>query len=291
MSTFAVNKDLIRQKLNEIKQKTQKVDTSKVILKLEEGKKITLRVVPYPHFQEYQKGLLFPEVYIHYGVGGRSFQCLQKNFGEECPICEYVEGLLPHARRNRELYRHVKDVSARVQPYAAVLVRGVTDDDGGPYVRLWRLNNTVYTQLMEYAVSDDYGNFYDVKNGLDIDVVYERSPGKAFPDTRISMRRRETPLAHTEEDIRDVLSRVPNISEVFRKPTHEEINKALSSMIEERNDQSDAVDNSTTDIGIEYASTENKSKDVVENDDNVRKNIKELEGLLNKIRSKTQNQS
>ena len=65
----------------------------------------------------------FKERFFHYNVGeARSFLCPKRNFGDNCPVCDFANKLWNEG--TEESKKQAKDLFAKQRFFSPVLVRG-----------------------------------------------------------------------------------------------------------------------------------------------------------------------
>ena len=180
----------------------------------------TIRIVPPGD------GDPFKEFWFHYNVGNNSpFLSPKKNFGEDCPLDEFVKSL--YSAGDPESIKMAKNLSARQRFFAPVLVRGL-DHEG---VKIWGFGRTAYQELLQLVLNPDYGDITDVGTGTDLVITYGKPAGAQFPQTTITPRRKTSPLVPDSDTVDSLLKSVPDFDNLFDRKTSEEVQSMLDNYL------------------------------------------------------------
>lgn len=179
----------------------------------------TIRLLEYPFGES---GDPFVQLYFHYNVGQRSFLCPKYNLGKPCPACDFVKTL--YDSEEEEDRKVAKQIRAQQRNYVVVVDRA--DETLTP--KLWGFGKIVYKTLIDYLLNEDYGNYMDPKNGLDLVVQYSRTPGQSWPNTDLKFKRKESPLSEDESVTERILSEIPKVDSIFQPITQSEIKEAIN---------------------------------------------------------------
>lgn len=246
---MAVDTSKIKDKLNDLRNKG---GTSK-IWKPDEGKQ-EIRIVPY----RWQKDYPFIELFFHYELPGQpnflspiSFDDPDGIGSDELvnrtdPIAEFAN----EARRNKgqEGYEMWKTLYPKRRTFAPVVVRD--EEDQG--VRFWGFGKTIFEELLEKFADPDWGDLSDPKEGRDIKVTYipRAQSDTNFPQTKISVSPKKTPLAEDEEQLREFFDSQVRITEVFDVPTEDELEQALEDYLHgDEDDDEEEPESATAEAG------------------------------------------
>ena len=112
---MALNLDAMKAKLDKL---NGKGDGKKNFWRPEDGES-NIRIV------STKDGDPFKEKYFHYGVGGQSFLCPKRNFGDDCPTCNFANKLWNEGTEDSK--RQAKEMFAKQRFFSPVLVRGEED--------------------------------------------------------------------------------------------------------------------------------------------------------------------
>ena len=109
-----------------------------------------IRILPSPD------GDPFKHFHFHYNVGEKAgFLCPKKNFGDDCPVCDFVSKLYNDGDdESRQLARKLV---AKSRFFSPVVVRG-EDNEGA---KVWGYSKTVYENLLQLVLNPDYGDITD----------------------------------------------------------------------------------------------------------------------------------
>ena len=144
-------------------------------------------------------------------------------FGLEDPIAELVMELRKD-RNNKSAWSIIKPLLPRPRYFAPVFVREEADKG----TQVWELSPTICKDVYGVLVSEDYRD-EDVtspEKGFDFQVtvspsgkVFKAPNGKEYPvnDIKLIARTKSTRLAKTDEEIRKLVSSIPNLLEIFTK--------------------------------------------------------------------------
>lgn len=188
----------------------------------------------------------FCEVSLHRIGNNWPFMSL-KALDSECddPIHEFVQMLWTDWRTAKEngdeatkkkIQEDINSLKAKPNYYLTILVRG--EEDKGP--RMWMVSKTIYEKILEKYVHPDFGSLHDPKEGYDVIVKAiptEKSiGGKKLPkETAVDFRIKQTPLAKTDKEIKEILSKCPDMMEEIKTrmlKSYEEVKEILNKHIE-----------------------------------------------------------
>jgi len=190
--------------------------------KIEDGEH-TIRIVPTAD------GDPFKDLWFHYGVGGQNFLCPKKNFSDGCPACDFASQLWREgtAKDDKESLKMAKDMFPRQRFMSPVLVRG--EESKG--VQVWAYGKRAYETLIGLVLNPEYGDITDPEDGLDLVLHYGKPPGVAFPETKITPRRKASPLCDPTyggpEKCKQILDSVPDLSTIYKRVSTQEVQKIL----------------------------------------------------------------
>ena len=241
---MALNIEAMRQKLANSQNRTSgnKNDTK---WKPKEGDQ-TIRILPTAD------GDPFKEFHFHYNVGKNpGILCPKKNYGENCPICDFASQLWREGvdNNNDQSKNAAKKLFARKRYYSPVIIRG-SETDG---VKIWAYGKTAYETLLGYVLDPDYGDITDPETGTDLVLTYTvpGTPG-SFPKTQLKPRRRPSVLCDDAiASCDELLESVPDIEAQFTRHTSEEIQNIMNEFL-----SSDSSSESSSSETTKY----NKSK-------------------------------
>ncbi len=184
----------------------------------------------------------FKDFFFHYNVGSNSgFLCPKKNFGEECPVCDFSRKL--YKEGDDESVKMAKELTARQRFFSPVLVRG--EENLG--VKIWGYGKMAYETLLNLVLNPEYGDITDIEAGTDLDLHYGKAPGQSYPQTKLTPKRSTSNVCieATPEACKEILDGVPDIDSLFEKKSTEEVQGFLDEFL-------------STDDGAESDSSETK---------------------------------
>lgn len=247
--------NVIKQKLaaqQSTTAKKEKVDYSKFYWKPKQEGKYQIRIVP----SSVNPQIPFQEVFIHYGISKFPIYALT-NWGEKDPIVEFTKSL--RSTGDKENYFLAKKLDPKMRIFAPVIVRG--EEDKG--VRLWEFGKEIYMQLLGIAEDEDYGDFTDIHEGRDftIEAVLGDIAGRQGLKTSIRVKPKTTPLSENKDQIKIWLTEQPNILEIQKKMSFEDLKDILTKFINPETEETSEVAETTdsNDLPWEKPSTPSPS--------------------------------
>ena len=176
-----------------------------------------------------QDGDPFKDYWFHYNVGNNAgFLSPKKNFGEDDPLDSFVRQLFNEG--TDESRAMAKDLMAKQRFFAPVVVRG--EEDRG--VMVWGFSKTVYETLLNLVLNPEYGDITDSESGTDLLLSYGKPAGQSFPVTKITPRRRSSPLCNDNIDesyCAQLLDSVPDMTTLFERKSSEEVGRMLDGFL------------------------------------------------------------
>ena len=215
----------IKQRLNSLQssgQKKEKVDYSKYYWKPKQEGKYQIRIVP----SAINKENPFQEVFVHYGFSKFPIYALT-NWGEKDPIVEFAKQL--RGTSEKENWQLAKKLDPKMRVFAPVIVRG--EEDKG--VRLWEFGKEIYMQLLGIAEDEDYGDFTDINDGRDftVEAVTGDIGGRQGIKCSIRVKPKTSPLGTDKNEIKSWLSEQPNVLELQKKMSFEDLKSVLEKFL------------------------------------------------------------
>jgi hypothetical protein len=203
----------------------------------------TIRIVPTAD------GDPFKEYWFHYNLGKHSgFLSPKRNFGEDDPLNDFVRAL--YRENTEDSIKMAKSLSARQRFFAPVVVRG--EEEQG--VRIWGFGKQVYETILGLVLNPEYGDITDVQSGIDLTINYGKPAGAQFPQTKLTPKRRSTPLFKDTAKVQTALDSVPDFSNVFDRKTPAEVQAMLDEFLlsesgaEETSTETVKYTNSTSEV-------------------------------------------
>jgi len=182
-----------------------------------------IRLIPTPD------GDPFKVFHFHYNLGEAArggVLCPKRQFGEECPICEFASSLWKE--ESDESKKMAKGLFVRQRFFTPVIVRG--QEDAG--VKIWGYGKTIYETLLGLVLNPDYGDITDVDSGVDFTLNYTLPKSKgAFPQTSLVPKRKSSKLSKSKEEVAIWLDTIPKLDEVFQQKSAADIKMILESFL------------------------------------------------------------
>ena len=220
---MSINMELMKKKLATLRGELGSGDS--VWFKPDEGDQ-TIRIVPDPD------GDPLKEMFFHYNVGEHrgGIVCPKRNFGEQCPICEFASSLWREGvdKNDEESKKLAKSLFVRARYFSPVVVRG-REEEG---IKIYGYGKRAYELLLGYILDPDYGDITDVMEGTDIALTYTKptTPG-AYPQTSLKMRRNTSTLLEDTEAIASLLDGMPDFNGLFDRLTPEQVDAILDEQL------------------------------------------------------------
>ena len=168
----------------------------------------------------------FKEYWFHYNLGKTSgFLSPKKNFGEDDPLDAFVRSL--YREGTEESIKMAKTLSARQRFFAPVIVRG--EEDQG--VKIWGFGKTVYETILNLVLNPEYGDITDPESGTDLTLNYGKPQGAQFPQTKLTPKRRSSPLLEDQARTKEALESIPDFSTVFERKTPAQVQTILDEFL------------------------------------------------------------
>jgi hypothetical protein len=199
--------------------KKEKIDYSKYYWKPKTEGKYQIRIVP----SVLNKENPFQEIFVHYGFAKFPVYALT-NWGDKDPIVEMANQLRDAGGSDN--WKLAKKLDPKMRVFAPVVVRG--EEDKG--VRLWEFGKEIYMQLLGIAEDEDYGDFTDIKEGRDFTVEIvpnDSGVGGKIKIGSIRIKPKTSPLSPDASQIKSWLSDQPNVLELQKKSTFEDVKNML----------------------------------------------------------------
>lgn len=214
---MSINLDAIRAKVSQLSGLNK--GRKDVLWKSEPGE-YTVRLLPWKN----NDGQPFKERWFYYNIGQGSILA-PNQFGKNDPIQELINKL--HASGKKDDKELAKKLYPKMRAFAPVIVRG--QEEKG--VMLWSMSKGVYARLLEFFLDSDIGDITDPSEGFDLKVKIIKQPGKMYADTVVDPARKQSKLAESEDKTTSLLNSVPDIDELYKLKSYEDIKKQLESWL------------------------------------------------------------
>jgi len=236
---MGINLDKMREKLAALRGEGNR---DSVFWRPEDGEQ-DIRIVPTPD------GDPFKEMWFHYNVEKGGFLCPKRNFGEECPVCDFASQLWREGVDNNDDHskKTAKSLFVRQRFFSPVMVRG-QEDQG---VRIWGYGKTAYENLLSLVLNPEYGDITDTEAGTDLTLTYGKPAGASFPQTKLVPRRRSSELCEdlTPDKCAELLDSIPEFAGLFDRKSTEEVRAMLDNFINSQVEDAESVSSETTKYG------------------------------------------
>jgi len=221
---MAIDLAAIRKKLNQISGVSSKRN---ITWRPEEGQEYQVRLLSFPN----NDGQPFKEIMFYYNIGTNPGLVAPFQFGKPDPIQELITKLRDEG--SKESYELAKKLYPKMRCFAPVVVRG--EEDKG--VRIWSFGKTLYQNILNLMLDEDYGDITDIHQGRDLKLTCTKSPGKTFADTEVRPRAKNTPLADREDAINKLVASIPDVSELFETKSYVELEKIVNDWLNGDNEK------------------------------------------------------
>jgi hypothetical protein len=180
-----------------------------------------IRCLPWKNAIE---GQPFLERWFYY-IGNNAGILAPKQFGKPDPIDDLIRKLYSSGKPDDRVL--AKQLQSKMRAYAPVIVRG--QEDKGPMV--WSFGKIVYQRLLSFFIDEDYGDILDPNEGFDLKVTITQPPGKQFQDTVVDCKGRPSKIHDDPVTVKKWLDSVPNIDDMYRLKSKEEIETILNAWL------------------------------------------------------------
>lgn len=243
-TNMAIDLDKVRAQLERVTKGNLSGDRGPSVQWKPKVGKHVVRTLPWPDMKD---GEIYHERWWHYDILPRGGLLALEQFGKPDPVKDLR--IKCFEDKSPEMREMGKKLFARPAAYAPIIVRG--EEHLG--VRLWRLNKTVHQELLGYyldrTLNGAPNGIADIEAGFDIDVEITPVPNSTFFKTKTAVPRdREaSPLSKDKALVKEWMSKLPNIDEMYPCPDEAEVKKALDAWL---TSTSSSADGSTgTEIG------------------------------------------
>ena len=174
----------------------------------------------------------FKEFWFHYNVGSQGVMCPKRNFGEDCPICEFATKLFKEG--DPESMASAKELFVRQRFCSPILVRG-SEKDG---VKVWSYSKTVYEELLKTVLDPDYGDITDPENGFDLKVDKGKKNGARFSTMTVKPKPKSSHMCKGlgSQECKELLDSIPDFSTLFTRMSPKEVQATLDKHLAEPDD-------------------------------------------------------
>lgn len=161
-------------------------------------------------------------------------------FGKPDPINDLIRKLYSSGKPDERLL--AKKLQPKMRAYMPIIVRG--QEDKG--VQVWSFGKGIYQKLLGYFLNEEVGDILDPNEGFDLNIVISQAPGKQFQDTSVEAARRPRKLSDDASQARQWLDSVPNIDDMYRLKSAQEIETILNNWLNGGDTSSGGSDDGTS---------------------------------------------
>ena len=237
---MGINLDKMREKLASLRGEGNSSDS--VFWRPIDGEQ-DIRIVPTAD------GDPFKEMWFHYNVEKGGFLCPKRNFGDDCPVCEFASQLWREGVDNNDDHskKTAKSLFVRQRFFSPVMVLG--EEEKG--IRVWGYGKTAYENLLTLVLNPEYGDITDTEAGTDLTMTYGKPPGASFPQTKLVPRRRSSGLCAdmTPDKCAELLDSIPEFSGLFDRKSTADVQASLDTFVNGMVEDPESVSSETTRYG------------------------------------------
>jgi hypothetical protein len=216
---MAIDLEAIRRKVAELNGTAKK--TSNIQLWKPTVGEYRVRCLPWKNSPE---GQPFMERWFYY-IGTNPGILAPNQFGKPDPINDLMRKLYSTGKPADK--EQAKKLQAKMRCYTPVIIRG--EEDKG--VQVWAFGKLVYQRLLSFFIDSEIGDILSPTEGFDLVVKITQSPGKQFMDTTVDAARRPSKLSDNVDQSQKWVDNIPNIDDMYRLKSTEEISAILTSWI------------------------------------------------------------
>ena len=180
-----------------------------------------IRCLPWKNSPE---GQPFAERWFYY-IGENAGLLAPNQFGKPDPINDLIRKLYSSGKPDDRVL--AKKLQPKMRCYAPVIVRG--EEDKG--VQVWAFGKIVYQRMLGFFLDEEVGDILDPNGGFDLKVTISKAPGKQFNDTMVDPARRPSKLHEDQKTMATWLENVPNLDDMYRLKSTQEIESVLNSWL------------------------------------------------------------
>jgi hypothetical protein len=180
-----------------------------------------VRCLPWKNSPE---GQPFMERWFYY-IGENAAILSPNQFGKPDPINDLIRKLYSSGKPDDRVL--AKKLAPKMRCYAPVVVRG--EEDKG--VQVWSFGKIVYQRMLGFFLDEEVGDILDPSSGFDLKVTISKAPGKQFNDTMVDPARRPSKLHDDQKVMANWLEHVPNIDDMYRLKSTQEIEAVLNNWL------------------------------------------------------------
>lgn len=107
------------------------------------------------------KGDWYFEICTHYGLPERKSVACLKQYGSECPVCDVVDKLVDSTKAADQT------LASQMMGKPIYIVNAAIPNEADGLVKVWRMGEPFFLELLTFYTDEDYGDFSHPKTGYD----------------------------------------------------------------------------------------------------------------------------
>jgi hypothetical protein len=112
----------------------------------------------------------------------------------------------------------------KTRAFLPVIVRG--EESKG--IVVWAMSKMTFNRVLGFFLDEDYGDILDPQTGFDLKVTLAQAPGRMFADTSVDVKGKQCKLHEDPAQAKAWLDAIPNVDEMYRLKSYEEIENILN---------------------------------------------------------------
>jgi len=226
---MAVDFEAIRKKLGQLSGNNRRKNS---FWRPDTDTDYTVRILPFSD----NDGQPFKERHFYYNIGKNRGLLAPYQFDKPDPFQELITKLRDEgAAGSKESYELAKKLYPKMRAYAAVIVRG--EESEGP--RLWSFGKTVYQQLLNIMIDEDYGDITDPLSGRDIKIKVTKPEGQQWAKTEVLPRGKQTKLSGDAEQVEKWVEEIPSLDDIYQLKSYDVLAKIINDWLSDDEDSED----------------------------------------------------
>jgi len=223
--------EILKQKIEQLRnpkafKSQQRDEKSSRIWRPKQDEPNLVRLIRYPFAEDVQDAA--QQRFFHYGVAGKyTVMCLYKNkLGDCCPVCELATQLWNS--------KDPQDKELAKKMFASDRYISLLIDRADPKFipKFYVHSKKIYDKILTYLCKPDFSEFFDELTGLDMEITSTKSERSMFAIPDFSFARKESRLAKTDIEIKEILNNIPKIEDVFKPMSEVEIRKIVDKWLD-----------------------------------------------------------
>lgn len=146
-------------------------------------------------------------------------------FGKPDPIHELRMKL--YSTKNADDKQLANKLRPKTRAFLPIIVRG--EESKG--IVVWSMNKTTFNRVLGFFLDEDYGDILDPQAGFDLKVSLTQAAGRMYADTSVDVKGKQCKLHEDPAQAKAWLEAIPNVDEMYRLKSYEEIEGILNSWL------------------------------------------------------------